>query len=518
MASSSDKIKLLEQQVELQKQQIDVLTKLLAQRDRDVERLKHRVDLLVRQRYGRSSEKLPNGQGELFDLEVDESEEMEASEDEEPSSDDEPARKSRHKGRQKLPQELPRRRTEIHPDPQSCICEYCNEAMSPIGEEVSERLDYEPASYFVVETARIKYGCASCQIGVACPELPPEPIEKGMPGLGLLAHVVTSKYCDHLPLYRLEAIFARAGLHLSRKTLCGWVGAVAGLLEPIVARLREIILSRDVIQSDDTTIRVLDREAPGGSRRGYFWGFAGQPGEVVFHYDPSRSGKVPAQWLCITRGYLQVDGYAGYNDLFRERRPLIEVGCWAHARRKFRESLTTAPKRASEIVAYIRSLYRIERTLKGATTETRFRVRQQSARPILRKLRKRLRELEKEVLPKSPLGMAISYTLDRWRALRRYACDGRLEIDNNRIERAIRPIAIGRKNYLFAGSDEGATRAATIYSLVVSCKELGVDPFVYFRDVLAAVSTHPASRIDELTPAGWKATRQERLFEVTVTP
>ncbi len=509
-------------EIELLRQQIELLTKLLKEKDRDIERLQHRLDLLLRRRFGRSSEKLHDGQGQLFAPEEDESEETgedeaPASEDDPTPDDDTPTKKSRHKGRQKLSPDLPRKRNEIHPDPQDCICEHCNEAMSPIGEEVSERLDYEPASYFVIETARIKYGCPGCQIGVVCAELPPEPIEKGMPAAGLLAHVVTSKYCDHLPLYRLESIFARAGIHLSRKTLCSWVAAVAILLVPIVARLREIILSRDVIQSDDTTIRVLDPEATGGSRRGYFWGFAGKTGEVVFHYNPSRSGQVPAEWLGITGGYLQVDGYAGYKDLFRARRPVIEVGCWAHARRKFRESLTTAPKHASEIVTRIRALYRIEKSLKGADDETRFRVRQERSRPILRALRKRLRELKDEVLPKSPLGMAISYTLDRWRALRRYACDGRLEIDNNRIERAIRPIAIGRKNYLFAGSDAGAESGATIYSLVVSCKELGIDPFAYFRDVLAAVSTHPASRIDELTPAGWKAAREQRLLEATAT-
>lgn len=256
--------------IQLLEQQIKLLTGLLREKDHKIDRLEHRLDLLLRKRFGRSSEKLPSGQGELFDFAVESKDPTEesASEEEAAEEDSSPRRRSRHKGRQKLPADLPRRRIEIHPDPKDCVCEYCNDSMSPIGEHVSERLDYEPASFFLVETARIKYACKTCQIGVVSSDLPAEPIEKGLPGPGLLAHVLTSKYCDHLPLYRQEAIFARAGIPLSRKTLCGWVGAMAGLLEPIVRRLRESILASDVIQSDDTTIRVLDPEATGASWRG----------------------------------------------------------------------------------------------------------------------------------------------------------------------------------------------------------------------------------------------------------
>jgi len=304
------------------------------------------------------------------------------------------------------------------------------------------------------------------------------PIDKGMAGPGLLAHVVVSKYSDSLPLHRQELIFPRAGLSLSRKTLCDWVARVAELMEPIVGYMKTNgVLGSRVIHSDDTRITVQDASHPGGSRAGYIWVYGGIEGDLVYDFTPSRSRDGPLDFLGDWKGYFQADAYSGYDELFR-RGWVIEVGCWAHARRRFFEAVKTAVESASLVMGLIRLLYAVEREAKrrALDVDDRRALRQEKSKPILDRLGETLAELARRHLPKSPMGDAIGYARRQWGALVRYVEDGALEIDNNRSERALRIVAVGRKNWVFAGSDAGGRRAATLYSLTATCRNIGVDP------------------------------------------
>jgi hypothetical protein len=350
---------------------------------------------------------------------------------------------------------------------------------------------------------RPKFSCAHCAEGVVCAPLPPQVVEKGWAGTGLLAHLATSKYCDHLPLHRLEGIFARHGVEISRGTMCGWVDQIAYALRPIVAELATQIRASPVVQSDDTPIRVQDPAIKGKTKQGHLWVYRGGVGKglVVFEYRESRSGEGPRAFLEGYSGYLQADAYSGYDRIFEDGR-VLEVGCWAHARRKFFEALDPSPAEAAVALAAIRRLYELEEEWRSLDATRRKELRQERAAPIVKDFFAWLEKLA-DVVPQSALGLAVNYTRKLEVALSRFLEDGLLGLDNNAVERAIRPVAVGRKNWLFAGSDAGAERGAAIYSLVVSCKELGIDPFEYFRDVLDRVSTTPSSRIAELTPAGW---------------
>jgi transposase len=383
--------------------------------------------------------------------------------------------------------------------------------MRPFGEEITELLDYVPASFRIIEHVRFKYSCddLSCDSGVVCADLPPLPITKGRPGPGLLAYVATAKYTDHLPLNRLERIIAREGIDIRRSTLCDWVDQTAWLLRPITQEMARSLLRHHVVGVDETSVRVRDKDAGGGIRKGSIWAYRGAPGEVVFVHTATKCGDGPATFLAKYRGFLQADAANVFDQLFKSGQ-IVEVGCCAHARRKWHKAKDAFPHEASWALAAIRRLYKIEAEAKerGLSPEERHALRQEKAAPIVDGYFAWLKELKPSVVAGTLLAKAVNYSLNQEQALRRYLDDGRLAIDNNNVERALRQVAVGRRAWLFAGSEKGAEIGATLYSLVVSCGELGVDPFEYLRDVIERVSTHPANAVAELTPRGWFAARQ----------
>jgi len=473
--------------------------------------LKRQLALYKRHLFGRRSEKIDPAQRMLFeDLCSQLEAQIAEAESQQEVADKPKKRKAHHNGRQPLPPHLPRQQIEIHPDADQCVCPHCGQAKEIIGQEMTEELEYVPASFVVHQYIRHKYACRGCGNGVSIGPLPPRPIEKGRPGSGLLSHVLTSKYADHLPLHRLEGIFQRHGIDIPRSTMCDWVGDCAMLLRPIVAEMKRQILQAPKIHTDDTPVPVQCRKKKGKTYKGYLWVYIGTGNEVVFDFTPTRSREGPTQFLGDYSGYVQADAYSGYDKLF-EKGKAMEVACWAHARRKFYESIETDPDRANQMLNLIRTLYDVERDAKEQKLDAEAiqALRQQKSQPILEaKIRRLLDGWSIETLPKSPIGQAVGYALGQWVALNRYLEDGRLSIDNNISERALRHVVIGRKNWMFAGSEAGAERAAVIYSLVSSCRLCGIDPFVYLRDVIDRVSTHPASQIEQLIPPNWLSFQQ----------
>lgn len=429
---------------------------------------------------------------------------LEASDDEEVVQHPRPARTSR--GVRRLPKDLPREIIEIELPAEQRRCAHgC--LMEAIGFEVTEEVDFRPASFLVREVRRPKYACkAHEESGIVTAELPERPIAKGMAGAGLLAHVVTAKYKDHLPLHRQHGIFLREGVDIAESTMVDWVADVAKLCEPVVAAMRDEVLTAHVVQTDDTPICVQDRAVPKGSKRGYLWVYLGD-GTAVFDYTPGRSRAGPRDFLGDRQGWVQADAYSGYDVVFRESQA-CEVGCWAHARRYFFKALETEPGAAGIVLSIIRRLYEIEHeaTSAGASAEERVAWRKRESDALLAKLHRWLVLTKEDVLPKSPIGRAISYSLNQWTALTRFLEDGRLQLDNNAAERALRQVAVGRKNWIFAGSDAGARRAAVLYSLVGSCSNLGINCFEYLRDVLVQLAAD-ANRAAALTPRAWLAAR-----------
>ena len=483
--------------------------------ERQKAQLLHRVECLLRQLYGRRSEKIDPAQLLLFAAEA------MASLDAVPAQAEEveekaPPKKKGH-GRQKPADTLPHWPLE-HPVAESeKICAECGGAKRRIGEKVTEQLEFAPASMFVIDHIQPVYACPCCQEGVVVAPKPAQPIEKGLPGPGLLAQVVVSKYCDHLPLYRQERIFERHGASISRQTMCGWVLAAAQLLEPVVEAMRARILASKVIHTDDTPVTVRE---PGksGTHQGRFWIYLGDndPPYTVYDYTPNRNRDGPAAFLETFHGtpgaprYLQADAYGGYDGIYTTAadgdsgRVLIEVACWAHARRYFYDARTSDPVRAHHVLGCVRQLYAIERDAKELNPEERRALRQEKTKPILDTLKEWLDTEHPRALPKSPIGEAIQYALNQWQALNRYLEDGDLDIDNNAAENRLRGIGIGRKNYLFMGSDRGGHAAATLYSMIQSAKDHSLDPFLYLRDLFLRIPTHPNKELHQLLPDHWK--------------
>jgi len=389
-------------------------------------------------------------------------------------------------------------------------CPMCHGQLKRIGEEISERLEYVPASMIVIEEACQKYACQNgCTVVTA--EKPMAPIEKGLPGPGLLAHVVVNKYGDHLPLHRQEAIFQRQGVAISRKTMCDWMRQCAELVSPLYERMKSSVLGSKVMQTDDTPVNVLDPSLP-RARLGRIWTYVGDRDHpyTVYDYTPTRSRDGPDAFMKEFHGYLQADAYSGYDELYRDRnRNITEVACWAHARRRYFEAQSSDPMRSTVVLAYIRLLYDVEREARtiGLAGETRKALRQAKSMPILQDIKAYLEQEKPAVLPKSPEGMAISYTLSNWDALIRYCSDGDLEIDNNAAERSLRGIAVGRRNWTFLGSDKGGRTAAILTTITATCKRLRIDPFEYLRDILQHISTYPQNNLDDLLPDKWNAGR-----------
>ncbi len=480
------------------------LADVLRDRDACIEALKHQLALLRRHQFGRKSETIDPAQLLLAFAQL-------GGEVEPPPPPESPADEPKRKGhgRRPLPDALPRERLEHDLPPEGKCCGKCGAQLERIGEEVTEQLDYVPASLVVRQHVRIKYACKSCEETVVLAPLPPQPIEKGLPGAGLMAHVAVSKYADHLPLYRLEGILERQGVELSRSTLCGWVQATGMLAEPIVKAMTREVLASKVIHTDDTPVRVQDRLRRGRTRQGRLWVYRGDRDHpyTVFDYTPNRKRDGPAAFLEGYKGYLQADAFSGYDGIYAGG-DVVEVACWAHARRKYYDAQTTDPVRAEIALRFIGELYAVEREAADLGSKERRALRQARSWPILERFRAWLDAQVPAVLPKSPMGGAIGYTFGQWTALTRYVDDGDLAIDNNPAERALRPIAVGRKNWLFVGSDAGGHCAAVLYSIMATCKRHGVDPFAYLRDVLERVATHPSSGIAALFPHNWKAAHQ----------
>ncbi len=492
--------------------------------------LQHQVAQLQRMLFGRRSERLlpddPN-QGFLFGR-IDPQEqpdESPASEDEsapsqaEASEEDEepaPRRRRKHHGRRPLPAQLMRCVHDIYPPDEEQTCPSCHQAKTIFGRDVTEELEMIPAKFFVNRYVRHKYACPHCAGSVSQGPLPPRPMDKGIPGPGVLADVVASKYAEHLPLYRLQERYRRAKIDFSLSTFCNWVDHVAGLTAPIVEAMKQQMLFSRKVHTDDTPIMVLDPNAePVHSRKGYMWVYISEYEDVVFDFTRSHTRDGPVTFLADYRGYLQADAFSGYDGIYAGGL-IWEVACWAHARRKFYDTLVHYPTEARRVLDLIGSLYAVETRAKTlrVSDEKRLAWRQRFSRRRLQRLRRYLDDLSVQVLPKSPLGKAISYTLNNWKALNRYTEAAFLDIDNNLSERQIKQMVIGRKNWLFAGSENGARNAAILFSVVVSCKLGGVDPFAYLRDILARLPSHPANRIHELIPREWK----KRFGSQTATP
>jgi transposase len=486
---------------EIIRQQADTIR----ESQRRIEQLEHQVEQLLRRQFGPRRERVDPDQLRLFT--DDTTEDVTEATTAEPSGSEvaKPRRQWRRAGRQRLPEDLPRKRVEYEMPPEELPCPDCGRLRVKIGEETSEQLEYVPSSLHVIVHARFRYACRACQEHVAIADKPPQPIEKGLPGPGLLAQTITSKYSDHLPLYRLEDIYARHGVALSRATLCGWMASCAELLTPLYDLMVRRVQQSIIIHTDDTRVPVLDPTLP-QTRTGRFWVYVGDARNryVVYDYTPRRTRDGPERFLKGFRGYLQADAFSGY-DRMCAGSDVTEVACWAHVRRKFFECRTSAPVLAHAALARIRQLYRIETIAASLSAEDRRALRQRESVPVLTALGEWLAEQGRHALPKSPIGQAIAYAEANWAALCRYPDHGGLSIDNNLAERLLRAQAIGRRNWTFLGSDRGGRTASVLYSFTGTCKHHDIDPFAYLRDVLRRLPTHPTVQLDELLPDVWFA-------------
>jgi transposase len=480
---------------------------LIVCRDSEIEQLKLLIAKLRRMQFGRSSEKLDR-QIEQLELRL---EALQLNDAEKVAAlpvaivNAEPAARP---VRRPLPAHLPREvRTYL---PKQETCPDCGGKLKHLGEDVSEMLEIEPARFKVIRQVRPKLACACCERIVQA-EAPSRPIARGIAGPGLLAHVLVSKYGDHLPLYRQSEIYAREGVELDRSTLADWVSGTSQLFEPLVETLRRHVMGAQKLHADDTPVPVL---APGNgkTKTGRLWTYvrddrpAGDqtPPAVWFAYTPDRKGEHPRAHLSKFQGTLQADAYAGFEQIYEGGR-IQEAACWAHVRRKFYDiQIAHKSPVAAEALERIGALYAVESDINGRSPEERRGVRNARSRPLLESLKQWLEETLVKLSKKSDTAIAVRYALGRWESLMRYCDDGHLEIDNNAAERALRAVALGRKNYLFAGSDRGGESAAAIYSLIGTEKLNGIDPESYLRNILSRIAEHPINRIDELLP--WNLT------------
>ena len=473
----------------------------LVSHDNEIENLKLLILKLQRMQFGRSSERLAQHIDQL-ELRLEELETNRASKPVSPMLEGliprlRPARRP-------LPAELPRETETLQP--KANACPDCGGMLARLGDDVSETLELVPARFKVIRTVRPKLSCTRCDRIVQEPA-PHRPIARGMAGPDLLAHVVVSKYADHLPLYRQSEIYNRQGVELDRSTLADWVGGVTRTLEPLVEAIKDHVLQTTKLHADDIPVPVL---APGNgkTKTGRLWTYvrddrpcgSNEAPAVWFAYSPDRKAEHPEEHLVSFRGTLQADAFPGFNRLY-EKGGIVEAACWAHVRRKFYDLFEAhASPIAKEALDRIAALYTIEREIRGRPPDERTQIRTARSRPLLDSLNAWFKESVSKLSKKSDVTVAIHYALGRWTQLLRYVHDGRLEIDNNAAERALRAVALGRKNYLFAGSNTGGERAAVMYSLLGSAKLNGLDPEAYLAYVLAHIADHPINRIADLLP------------------
>ena len=494
---------LLQQQQQASRQ-LEQASEQIESASRQIEHLKLVIEKYRRMIFGSKSEKL-KGELEQLEFQLEELETEQAARQAQQPNSSPATNKSRPRApRKPLPEDLPRE-VITHP-PASTCCPDCGGAMRQFGQDVSEQLERIPASFKVIEHVRPKFACGACEQVVQAPA-PARPIDQGLPGPGLLAHVLVSKYADHLPLYRQSEIYAREGVDLCRSTLAGWVGAASELLAPLVDQIRRHVMAGSKIHADDTPVPVL-APGKGKTKTARLWTYvrddraAGYQtaAAVWLAYSQDRRGEHPRQHLKDFRGALQADAYSGFHHLYGDG-AIYEVACWAHARRKFHDiHLAHASPTTSEAMLRIGALYGIEEEIRGKPAELRCTVRQARARPLLDSLRLWMEKALGSLSAKSETAAAIRYALSHWRALTRYVDDGLLEIDNSAAERSLRAVVLGRKNYLFMGSDSGGQRAAALYSLIGTAKLNGLDPALYLRTVLAKLPEHPINQIQQLLP------------------
>lgn len=472
----------------------------LSTRTAEIEHLKLVLAKLRRMQFGRKSEKLDQ-QIEQLELQLEDLEAEEAVAEAQAPMEIAPRKRAERKP---LPPHLPRENRVLVPASQACPD--CGGKLKHLSEDVSEQLEYVPASFRVIRHVRPKLTCACCDTIVQAPAAS-RPIERGLAGPGLLAHVLVAKFADHLPLYRQSVIYAREGVELERSLLASWVGAAGTLLRPLVDALRRHVFAATKLHADDTPLPVL---APGNgkTRTARLWTYVrddrasgdAAPPAVWFAYSPDRKGEHPQNHLADFHGVLQADAYAGFNAVYETGR-VLEAACWAHARRKFYDLHAARPTSlTTEALRRIGELYAIEENIRGKPPDERCAARQLQAKPLLDDLERWLHATLSTLSRKSDTAAAILYALKLWPALTRYADDGRIEIDNSAAERALRGIALGRRNFLFAGADSGGERAAAMYGLIGTARLNGIDPEAWLRHVLTHIADHPVNRVDDFLP------------------
>jgi transposase len=472
----------------------------------EVERLKAIIDALQRHRFGRRSEQLDPDQFELALEEVETA--LAAAEHARDKASRAPVERSRKTNRGSLPAHLERIEQVVDVENKACPC--CGGALHQIGEDVSERLDVVPTTFRVLVTRRPRYGCRSCESAVVQAPAPARIVEGGIPSEALIAQVLVAKYADHLPLYRQAQIYARQGIQLDRSTLADWVGRAAWYLRPLRDHILGQLRRSERLFADETTAPVLD-PGRGRTKTGQLWTYArddrpwggDDPPMVAYVYAADRKGERAEVHLGDFAGILQVDGYGGYAALARRRQQVSLAFCWAHVRRKFYELADNSPV-ATEVLRRIAQLYAIEDEVRGEPADQRRQVRNERSRVIVDDLRHYLDARNRQVSAKAKLGEAIRYALTRWDGLSRFIDDGRIDLDSNTVERSIRPLALNRKNALFAGSDEGGDNWAVIATLIENCKLSGINPHIWLTETLTKIANgHPANAIAELMP--WTA-------------
>ncbi len=464
--------------------------------------------------HGRRRERIVQreGQQHLFDLTPpDDVESPTVADSDEPRQ--EVAGHTRRRRRQLDLSRLPHHRHELDLPEAEKTCSCCGRAKDRIGEDLTKILEYEPSKLEVHEHVRPKYACRYCKDGVSSPPPPPRPIARGIAGAGLISQIVVSKFGDHLPLYRQEDIFVRHGIHLARSTLCDWVAAAAELLKPLYQLQRQLVVQCPVMWTDDTEVTVLVGPEE-GSRKGRFWTYVGNDDHPysVYDFTLSRSRDGPQRFLQDFRGYLHADAYGGYDAIYLEsNNQIIEVACWAHARRKFFDARDNYPREAHQVLEWIRQLYDIEDRARELSVDARCTLRCEESEPVLDKLEAYSAGLARSILPKTAFAKAVSYARNQWQALRRYTEDGRLTIDNNVSERTLRHQAIGRKNWLFLGSEAAGPRAAVLYTVLAGAKRHRIEPWRYVRELLLRLHADDPC-LEEMLPDRWAAAHPEAVL------